>query len=293
MNIVQVYRLFPTEADCVAHIERVRWQGKPICPYCGSDRTSPMPKEQRHHCNGCKTSFSATVKTIFHHTHLPLQKWFVAISIVLNAKKGMAGRQLARDLEVNKDTAWYIGMRIRRAMAQYPEQRELLQGIVEADETYVGGKPRKGNRREDDIPNKRGRGTKKTPVIGVVERGGEVRVRVASNVKAKTLKSFICEHVEAEKTTLMTDEFIGYLGMSAFIEHKSVNHTVQYVSGNIHTNTLESFWALLKRGIIGQYHKVSRRYLPRYLDEFSYRYNHRKSADVFGTTLKKALGVAA
>ncbi len=291
MNIVQVYRIFPTEADCIAHIEKVRWPDKPFCPYCGSDRTTAMPKEQRHHCNNCKTSFSATVKTIFHHTHLALQKWFVAISLVLNAKKGIAARQLGRDLEVNKDTAWYLAMRIRRAMKEDPQQRVLLQGIAEADETYVGGKPRKGNGPMGT--HKRGRGTDKTPVIGIVERGGKVYAKAVRHVDAKTLREFIREHIDAEKTTVMTDEFAGYLGLATFVAHKTVNHKVQYVSGNIHTNTLEGFWSLLKRGMIGQFHKVSKRYLPRYLDEFSYRYNNRESADIFGNTLERALGVKA
>lgn len=257
MNIVQIYRLFPTEADCVAHIEKVRWHGRPVCPYCGSDRATPMLKEQRYHCNSCKTSFSATVKTIFHHSHAPLQKWFLAISLVLNAKKGLAARQLGRDLEVNKDTAWYMAMRIRRAMADHPEQRGLLQGIVEIDEAYIGGKPRKGGPK-----SKRGRGTKKVPVVGAVERGGRIVARTVPNVTAKTLKSFVREHVEAEGSTLMSDEFSGYLRMSSFIRHQTVNHSVEYVSGNIHTNSIESFWALLKRGILGQYHRVTRRYLP-------------------------------
>jgi transposase-like protein len=144
MNITQVYRLFPTEADCIAHIEKVRWEGESMCPYCGSSRATAMPKEHRYHCNNCKTSFSVTVGTIFHHTHLPLQKWFVALSLTLNAKKSTAARQLARDLEVNKDTAWFMAMRIRRAMKEHPEQRALLQGIVKADEAYIAGKPRKG-----------------------------------------------------------------------------------------------------------------------------------------------------
>jgi transposase-like protein len=143
MNIVSIYKKFPTEADCISHIERVRWNGKPVCPYCKSTRTSPMPSESRHHCNGCNTTFSVTVDTIFHHTHLPLQKWFLAISLVLNAKKGISARQLGRDLEVNKNTAWFMGMRIRNAMF---EQGELLKGIVEMDESYIGGKPRKGQR---------------------------------------------------------------------------------------------------------------------------------------------------
>jgi transposase-like protein len=142
MNIVEIYRRFPTATDCISHLEQVRWHGKPACPYCKSDHTTPAKSEQRHHCNSCNTTFSVTVDTIFHHTHLDLQKWFLAISLVLNAKKGISARQLARDIEVTKNTAWYMGMRIRNAMFEQPE---LMRGIVEMDECYIGGKPRKGN----------------------------------------------------------------------------------------------------------------------------------------------------
>lgn len=132
MNIVQIYEKFPTEAYCIAHLEQARWKGEPKCTYCGSTNTTPAPTEQRHHCNNCNTSFSVTVGTIFHHTHLPLQKWFLAVSLILNAKKGLSARQLSRDLQVNKDTAWRISMKIREAMSQN-QQRELLTGIVEID----------------------------------------------------------------------------------------------------------------------------------------------------------------
>jgi transposase-like protein len=183
VNIVRIYKLFPTEADCIAHLERVRWKGRPICPYCGSDRATPAPTEQRYHCNNCKTSFSVTVGTIFHHTHLPLQKWLLAVSLVLNAKKGLSARQLARDLEVNKNTGWRMGMQIRQAMAER-EQRELLTGVIEMDEAYIGGKPRKGNGQKGGSgqKNKRGRGTKKAPVVGMLERGGNVSAHVVKTI---------------------------------------------------------------------------------------------------------------
>jgi transposase-like protein len=135
MNIIKIYEIYPTEKDCVAHLENVRWQNKPKCTYCQSTKVTSMPKESRYHCNNCNTTLSVTVGTIFHHTHLPLQKWFLAVALILNAKKGMSARQLARDLEVNKDTAWRMGMKIRQAMTQQM-QRELLTGIVEMDETY-------------------------------------------------------------------------------------------------------------------------------------------------------------
>lgn len=131
MNIVQIYKRFPAEADCIDHLEQVRWDSKPTCPYCQSTNASPQKDgKRRHHCNNCNTSYSVTVGTIFHQTHLDLQKWFLAVSLILNAKKGISARQLARDLEVNKDTAWRISMKIREAMSQ-AHQRELLTGLVE------------------------------------------------------------------------------------------------------------------------------------------------------------------
>ena len=138
MNIIQVFERFPTQQDCIAHLEAARWGDKPSCPYCGSLNTAP--NQHRHRCYDCKTSFSVTVGTIFHHTHMPLQKWFLAIMLMLNAKKGLSALQLSRDLDVNKNTAWRITMQIRKAMTQ-AEQRGLLTGIVEMDETYVGGSP--------------------------------------------------------------------------------------------------------------------------------------------------------
>ncbi len=158
MNIIQVYKQFPTQQDCLTYLEKVRWNNEPKCPYCRSSNHSPMKKENRYHCNNCNTSYSVTVGTIFHKTKMDLQKWFLGISLMLNAKKGISARQLARDLEVNKNTAWYMAMRIRKAMV---ENHELLDGIIEVDETYIGGKPRKGNGTKSGGGNKRGRGTSK------------------------------------------------------------------------------------------------------------------------------------
>lgn len=292
MNIVEVYRKFPTEADCIAHLEEVRWHGKPLCPYCNSDHTSPMPEEERHHCNNCNTTFSVTVGTIFHHTHLPLQKWFLAISLILNAKKGIAARQLGRDLEVNKNTAWYLAMRIRKAMTS-PGEQELLQGLVEMDETYVGGKPRKGNDNNGSEKSKRGRGTSKTPVVGIIERGGRVKTKVIGDRKLtqKRLSSIARANVDTATSTLITDEYSGYNTIIRFMSHEVVNHQVNYVDGFRHTNNLESFWALFKRGFIGQYHQLSDRHLAKYFDEFCYRHNYKDHGDLFSLTISRGLGV--
>jgi len=255
-----------------------------------------MKKELRHHCNTCNTTFSVTVGTIFHKTKMDLQKWFVAISLILNAKKGISARQLARDIEVNKDTAWYVEMRVRRAMN---EQGEFLTGIVEMDETYIGGKPRKFATTVDKesgeiipIKNKRGRGTKKPAVIGMVERNGRVKAQVVKGaITAKLLNRIVKENVDTETATMFTDEFTGYAYLAGFVQHKTINHKKHYVNGEIHTNTIEGFWGLFKRGIVGQYHKVSIQHLGKYLAEFCFRYNNRNNEGIFDLTISKALGV--
>ena len=293
MNIVQVFEQFPTQESCIAHLEQARWKGQPFCPYCASVNTAIH--RHRHRCYDCKTSFSVTVGTIFHHTHMPLQKWFLAIMLILNAKKGLSALQLSRDLDVNKNTAWRIAMQIRKAMTQ-AEQRSLLTGIVEMDETYVGGKPRKGAKGEGEGgKHKPGRGTKKAPVVGAVERGGNVTAKAVTKdkMKAKDMRAFVRDRVDTAKANLITDEYKAYLGMSRVLPHSVIKHQDWYVDGEIHTNTIEGFWALLKRGMFGQFHSVSRRHLQRYVDEFCYRYN-RRNADsdwAFENTINRGLGV--
>ena len=291
MDIIQIFQRFPTQKDCIAHLEKARWQGTPRCPYCKSNRTARM--QHRHRCYSCKTAFSVTVLTIFHHTHLPIQKWFLAVILILNAKKSVSALQLSRDLKVNKNTAWRIAMQIRKAMTQ-AEQRNLLTGIVEMDETYIGGKPRKGS---GDHTSKRGRGTDKAPVIGAVEREGRVTARsvMKGKLKGRHLRSFVREKIDAKDAMLITDEYTGYRGMGRVLPHAVINHSRSYADGPIHTNTIEGFWALLKRGMFGQFHSVSRRHLQRYIDEFCYRYNLRHADPVvaFFQTIKQGLGVSA
>ena len=293
MNIIQVFERFPTQQDCIAHLEAARWAGEPSCPYCGSLNT--IPNQHRHYCYDCKTSFSVTVGTIFHHTHMPLQKWFLAIMLMLNAKKGLSALQLSRDLSVNKNTAWRITMQIRKAMTQ-AAQRNLLTGIVEMDETYVGGKPRKGTKGDGDGgKHKPGRGTKKAPVIGAVERGGNVTAKAVAKdkMKGRHMRAFVRDRIETTRASLITDEYKAYLGMAKVLPHAVIKHADWYVDGDIHTNTIEGFWALLKRGMFGQFHSVSRRHLQKYVDEFCYRYNLRNadSMDAFALTINRGLGV--
>ncbi len=289
MNIIEIFEKYPTQDHCFEQLEKVRWPDGATCPYCNSKKVTPAPRERRYHCNNCRTSFSVTVQTIFHHTHLPIQKWFLAVSLILNAKKGVSARQLSRDLKVNKDTAWRIAMKIREAMQQ-KWQRDLLTGIVEMDETYVGGSPRPG--KDKDI--KRGRGSqKKTAVVGMIERDGQVRAKSFSGktLDSKSLSMLVRENVDLSNTMLITDEFRGYCMMKNYLDHRVVDHNVWYVDGELHTNSIESFWALLKRGIVGQFHKVSIKYLPKYLDEFSYRFNLRHFDNSFELTIARGLGV--
>lgn len=269
MNIIQIYKKFPTEKNCIQHIENVRWKGKPKCPYCTSERVSSYKKAFRHHCNACNTSFSVTVGTIFHHTHLDLQKWFLAISLILNAKKGISSRQLARDIEVNKNTAWSMQMRIREAMLQYGD---LLKGIVEMDETYIGGKPRKG----DGKKRKRGRGTDKTPIVGMVAAGKvKAKKQDKKNLNFKGLRKLLFENADRENITLVTDDYRGYSPFSRLIDHVKVNHSAfEYARDGFHVNSIEGFWAILKRGIIGQYHQLSDKYLNKYINEFCFGIIH-------------------
>lgn len=291
MDIVEIFSRFPTQSDCIAYLEKMRWNNKPVCPYCKSSKQSPVQKERRYHCNSCNRSYSVTVGTIFHGTHLPVQKWFLAISLILHAKKGISSRQLARHLHINRNTAWRISMKIRQAVFE-SEQKELLQGIVEMDECYIGGKPRKemmsGKNR------KRGRGTGKTPVVGTRERGGKMRAKVfrRTHLNFKRLSMLVRDTVDLEKSVLVTDQAPFYNSMKKLLPHKSVNHSITYADGWIHTNSVESFWAILKRGIIGQFHKVSVKYLPEYLNEFTFRFNNRNNENIFDLTLKKGLGVA-
>jgi transposase-like protein len=288
MNITAIFKQFPTQESCIEHLEKVRWSNGPVCPYCFSDKSAREKSQHRYHCNDCNTSYSVTVNTIFHDTKLPLQKWFLAISLILNAKKGISAKQLERDLDVTYKTAWYLAMRVRRAML---DDGELLTGIVEIDETYVGGKPRKGNKRGFDQPNKRGRGTKKTPVVGMVERGpnNKVCAMVQRDLTCNALTELVRRRVNTEFAMVITDGYSGYDKLNQIVDHMTVDHAVCYAIDEANTNTIEGFWAILKRGIIGQFHKVSDKFLPFYLAEFCYRYNNRKNNGLFDLTIANSV----
>ena len=203
MTLLDVFYRFPTQESCIEHLEQIRWSNVPACPLCGSTKTARKCENKRigrWNCHDCKKSFNVLSGTIFCKTRVPLQKWFLAIALMINAKKSLSSPQLARDLQLTQQTALYVQQRIRAAMMDN-EKRTILQGVVEADETYIGGKPRKSNRRSDSDrrkPNKRGRGTRKTPVLGAVERGGKVVAQMAvQGVSGKAIVHFLYGRFEA------------------------------------------------------------------------------------------------
>lgn len=292
MNLIEVMERFPDQESCIEHLERIRWRGKPTCPHCGSQNVVRKKEEGvgrvgRWNCHDCNASFKVTCGTVFHGTKIELQKWFVAIALIANAKKSLSSHQLSRDLALNQKTSWYIMTRIRAEMAK--KGGALLQGIIEADETYIGGKPRKENKREDREPSKRGRGTDKDAIIGAVERGGKVVAELATELTGRAILDFIKRAVKVDESTLMTDEFPAYRRLASVMKHEVVNHQVQFVDGDKHTNTIEGFWSLLKRAWYGSHHHYHTDYTPLYVAEQCYKYNYRNIESIFDKFINESV----
>ena len=264
-------------------LERILWPDGPVCPHCGSVENLTRLQGKAHRsgvfqCNNCHDQFTVTVNTIFEDSHIPLRKWLMAFVLLCSAKKGISALQLQRELELGSyRTAWHMAHRIRHAMSKEP-LAALLRGTVEVDETYVGGKPRQ---KHGQPKPKKGRGTKKVAVVALVERGGHARAHKVERVDAKTLGKAIHENVD-RRSALMTDRFGSYaeVGSTFFGGHHTVDPGKgEYVRGDASTNLVESYFALLKRGVMGSFHHVSKNHLDRYCDEFSFRWNHRKTTD--------------
>lgn len=299
MNIIDLFQSFQTQEQAVDYLEKVRWHNQPNCPYCGSlavgRHASGDRKMSRWQCRDCRRAFAVTVGTLFHGTHIPLRNWFLVLALMLAAKKSASAYQISRDLGMRRATVWSMMHRIRTAMAADPAQEELLHGIVEADETYVGGKPRKGKKNEDGSPNKRGRGTKKVPVLGAIERGGRVVARVANaaDLSAKGIQKFITRFVDKAGTLLITDEYRAYNLVGSEMLHAVICHKKSYGVGLVHTNSIEGFWATVKRAWYGSHHHYSRKYMPLYIAEACYKYNRRTSATAFADSMRMFVGAAA
>ncbi len=288
MKLIDVTRRFNTEAKCLDYIEKMRWpKGEIGCVHCGEvgrvstitrDTDGKNKRTRVYQCLACGKQFSATSGTIFNDTHLPLTKWFLAITLICEAKKGISSKQLERHLGVNYRTAWHLSHRIRAAM----KDGGLLSGVVETDETYLSRrKPRKGKpyvkKETTDV------------VLGMIERGGKLRLIPMADAKMKIIESEIEKHISPD-ATLQTEESAVYaiIGQRRFPgRHRTINHRSAYAIGDNHTNSIENAFSLLKRGVYGTYHKVSIKHLGRYCDEFSFRFNRRgEHLQMFDATLK-------
>jgi len=289
LTAAQFEQMFPDEDACCAYLVGRRWPEGVRCPRCGAEVAQLKGNPWHWQCYECAPAtsyrFSHIAGTIFENTNKPLRDWFRVAHLMLTSKKGMSALQIMRFMGFGSyKTAWLMCHKIRSALIEDVKQ---LGGIVEVDETFVGGLAK--NRHKD----KRGKGggtggvgSGKIPVVGAVKRKGNVVARVIDNVQTATLEAFVHEAVSHKVSLLCTDQWLGYRNLGKEYTHGVIDHSKeQYVIGAIHTQTIEGFWSIIKRGIVGSFHKVSRKYLPLYVAEFQFRYNNRENADIFGAAI--------
>jgi transposase-like protein len=267
---------FPDERSCIRHFRGIRWANGPFCPYCGSTKIYHFADDKTHKCGDCRQRFSIKVGTIFEDTKLPLRKWFIAIWLITSHKKGIASTQLARDVGVTQKTAWFMTHRLREA-AKTKSFNKPLAGMVEIDETFVGGKERNKHewKRQHAGPT-----AGKTAVFGMLERDGNLRAMKVDDLSAKTVQGKVVEHVELG-SNIMSDESTSYIGLEGRFHHHTVNHSLgEYVRDYFcHVNGLEGAWSDFKRQVFGIHHWISAKHIDRYLDEFTWRYNRRDAKE--------------
>ena len=280
INLFSLVDQFSSDEQCLRALEGLRWPDGVTCVRCGADSVFELPVRHKFKCRACKHQFTVTSGTIMHDSHLPLRKWFFAIYLMCESKKGMSALQIQRTIDVAYRTAWYLCHRIREAMGNDKFDGPTLCGVVEVDETLVGGR-----RRGVGSGSRKG----KTWVAGAIQRDGQVRLEHIPNIRKKTLHGFIKRHVRDETEAIYTDELRSYIGIEdEDTRHETVNHSIEeWVVGDVHTNSIESVWSLFKRSIIGAFHKVSAKHLDRYLEELEWRFNNRDNRHIFRDTLKR------
>ncbi len=280
INLISLIEQFGSEGKCRDYLEELRWPKGVICPRCHSNSISKIEDRNQYDCNSCRYQFSVTAGTVLHDSHLPLWKWFLTAYIMIESKKGISANQIKRTISVSYKTAWYLCHRVRAAMANALKGK--LTGILEADETFVGGKVRG-----------KGHGFKgnKTTVAGIVARGGQARLKVIPDRTRENLHKFLKEHAADEAQAIYTDDWEAYKGIAdKDTIHETVNHSIEeWVRGDVHTNTVESVWSLLKRAIIGSYHQISHKHLDAYLDELEFRFDNRKNPYLFREVISRLL----
>ena len=282
MNLLTIMDKFNNDDKCREALEKIRWPHGPTCVRCGVIGASELPVGDLYQCKSCRYQFSVTAGTIMHDSHLPLRKWFLAIYLMCESKKGISANQLKRTIGTTYRTAWHLCHRIREAMGNDSFDGPTLFGIVEVDETLVGGKAKGAGR---------GSRKNKTWVAGAIQRGGKVRLERIPNIRRHTLHGFINRTVKDEAEAIYTDELKSYLGIASHdTRHETVNHSAEeWVVGEVHTNGIEGVWSLFKRSIVGTFHKMSVKHLDRYLEELEWRFNNRNNPHIFPDTLKRIM----
>lgn len=280
-SLPELLDYFKEESTCIAYYEQLRWNGRPVCPFCGTAHL-PYKTNRGYKCSDkdCNKKFTVKVGTIFENSKIPFRIWFGAIYLATNHKKGISSLQLASDLGITQKTAWFVLHRIREMLrAEAPAMLGGENAMVEADETYVGGKTKNKHAKKVLRDADGSVIDTKQIVLGVIERDGKVVLKHIKNASHENMVPFIEKTVQVG-TRIVTDEARVYGTLEKKYTHSRVNHTLKvYVNGDAHTNTIENFWSVLKRGIYGIYHSVSEKHLERYLDEFANRFNERQSTN--------------
>jgi transposase-like protein len=279
-SLQEAIRYFSDQENCLNYLvaRRPEWKGGVVCPACGSKKVSFLKNQLRWQCSARhpKRQFSVKVGTIFEDSPLGLDKWLPAMWLILNCKNGISSCEIARALDVTQKTAWFMLHRIR--LAQQGKQGGKLGGEVEIDETFIGGKARNMHKSKRDRVISGTGGKDKEIVLGMLERGGNVRVMHIENRRKAELQAHVREHVEAG-AAIFTDELLSYDGLNEDFKHEVINHAIEYANGNVHTNGMENFWSLVKRQLHGTYISVEPFHLFRYIDEQAFRFNNRKMTD--------------